>query len=132
MAELADVPGISSALKGGLVVYNETMKKTQLDIPDTLLDEHGVVSPECAAALARNVKRKFGSDIGVGLTGAAGPDPHDGTPMGTIWIGIAYHDEEVKTYKLNLSGSRNANRKRAAKFALYYLIKELKNQDVEN
>ena len=68
----------------------------------TLLSEFGVVSPECAAALARNVKRKFGSDIGIGLTGAAGPDPHDGKPMGTVWIGIAYRDEDVKTYKLDL------------------------------
>ena len=132
MAELADVPGISSSLKGGLVVYDEKMKKDQLEIPATLLDKYGVVSSECAAALARSVKRKFESDIGIGLTGAAGPDPHDGQPMGTVWIGIAYRDEEVKTYKLDLSGSRNANRKRAARFALYYLIKELKKQESEN
>lgn len=128
MAELADVPGISSSLKGGVVVYDEEAKKVQLDIPASLLDEFGVVSPECAAALARNVKRKFGSDIGVGLTGAAGPDPHDGKPLGTVYIGIAFPDEEVKTYKLDLSGSRNANRKRAARFALYYLIQEMKKQ----
>ncbi|MFC5603131.1 competence/damage-inducible protein A [Sporosarcina koreensis] len=132
MAELADVPGISSSLKGGVVVYDEDAKMRQLDIPGTLLDEYGVVSSECATALARNVKRKFGSDIGVGLTGAAGPDPHDGKPVGTVWIGIAFQDEEVKTFKLDLSGSRNANRKRAARFALYYLIKEMKGQLAEN
>jgi len=126
MAELADEPGISSSLKGGVVVYDEAAKKAQLHIPGSLLDEFGVVSPECAAALARNVKLKFGSDIGVGLTGAAGPDPHDGKPVGTVWIGIACLDNEVKTYKLDLSGSRNANRKRAARFALYYLIQEMK------
>lgn len=128
MAELANVPGISSSLKGGMVVYDEEAKKVQLDIPASLLEEFGVVSAECAAALAGNVKRKFGSDIGIGLTGAAGPDPHDGKPVGTVWIGIACRNEEVKTYKLDLSGSRNANRKRAAQFALYYLIKEMKKQ----
>lgn len=128
MAELADEPGISSSLKGGVVVYDETAKKEQLNIPGSLLDEFGVVSPECAAALARNVKRKFGSDIGIGLTGAAGPDPHDGKPVGTVWIGIALQDEKVETYKLDLSGSRNANRKRAARFALYYLIQEMKKR----
>ncbi|WP_252503544.1 competence/damage-inducible protein A [Sporosarcina sp. Marseille-Q4943] len=131
MAELADEPGISSSLKGGVVVYDETAKMNQLDIPASLLDEFGVVSPECAAALAQNVKRKFGSDIGVGLTGAAGPDPHDGKPMGTVWIGIACR-EVVNTFKLSLSGSRNANRKRAARFALYYLIKEMKKRGTEN
>ncbi|WP_432359228.1 competence/damage-inducible protein A [Sporosarcina sp. UB5] len=132
MAELANEPGISSSLKGGMVVYDETTKMEHLDIPDSLLKEYGVVSSRCAAALAQNVKRKFGSDIGVGLTGAAGPDPHDGKPVGIVWIGIAFLDDQVKTFKLDLSGSRNANRKRAAKFALYYLIKEMKGQNNEN
>ncbi|MCM3742900.1 competence/damage-inducible protein A [Sporosarcina luteola] len=129
LGELADVPGISSSLKGGVVVYDEEAKKVQLDIPASLLDEFGVVSPECAAALAQHVKRKFDSDIGIGLTGAAGPDPHDGKPMGTVWIGIALQDGTVETYKLKLSGSRNTNRKRAARFALYYLIQEMNKRE---
>ncbi|GEN81959.1 putative competence-damage inducible protein [Sporosarcina luteola] len=129
MAELANEPGISASLKGGVVVYNEQTKMEQLGIHKALLEEHGVVSPECAAALARNVKQKFGSDIGIGLTGAAGPDPHDGKPMGTVWIGLALKDDEVKTFKLNLSGTRNANRSRAAQFALYYLINEISSYE---
>ena len=69
-----------------------------------------MVSAECAASLAVNVKRKFNTDIGIGLTGAAGPDPHDGKPVGTVWIGIAlpnaetskhisyfYQDQEIQT-----------------------------------
>ncbi|MBE1553394.1 competence/damage-inducible protein A [Sporosarcina limicola] len=125
MAELAGESGISSSLEGGVVVYNERTKTEQLGIDTDLLDEFGVVSAECAAALAANVKRKFGTDIGVGLTGAAGPDPHDGKPSGTVWIGIAMKDMEPETYKLLLSGSRNVNRLRAARFALFYLIKHL-------
>ncbi|MCG7342936.1 competence/damage-inducible protein A [Sporosarcina sp. ACRSL] len=131
MSELADEPGISSSFKGGVVVYDETAKKEQLTISDALLDAYGVVSSECAAALAQNVKRKFNSDIGVGLTGVAGPDPHDGKPVGTVWIGIAFPDD-VKTFKLELSGSRNTNRKRAARFAFYYLIQEMKKRYPEN
>ncbi|HJF31801.1 MAG TPA: competence/damage-inducible protein A [Sporosarcina psychrophila] len=125
MAELAGEPGISSSLEGGLVVYNEKTKTEQLGIEQSLLTEYGVVSAECAAALAVNVKRKFNADIGIGLTGAAGPDSHDGKPVGTVWIGIASANAETETYKLLLSGSRNANRLRAARFALYYLIKYL-------
>ena len=90
-----------------------------------MLDEYGVVSSECAAALAVNVKRKFNTNVGVGITGAAGPDPHDGEPVGTVWIGIASPNAEPETYKLLLSGSRNTNRMRSARFALYYLIKDL-------
>ena len=125
MAELAGEPGISSSLEGGIVVYNEKTKVEQLGIEQSLLAEYGVVSAECAAALAVNVKRTFKTDIGIGLTGAAGPDPHDGKPVGTVWIGIASTNADTETFKLLLSGSRNANRLRAARFALYYLIKHL-------
>ncbi|MDN4607397.1 competence/damage-inducible protein A [Sporosarcina highlanderae] len=126
LSELASEPGISSSLKGGVVVYNEEVKVEQLGIPQSLLDEYGVISSECAEALAVKVKQKFGSDIGIGLTGAAGPSPHDGKPVGTVWIGIALQNGEVSTFKLDLSGNRNTNRRRASQYALYYLIKELK------
>lgn len=125
MAEFANEPGISASLSGGVVVYNEEAKITQLGIRKELLDTHGIVSSECAVALAIGVKRKFGTSVGVGITGAAGPTTHDGKPAGSVWIGIAMKDELPITYKLVLSGSRNANRNRSAKFALYYLIKYL-------
>ena len=132
MSELAGEPGISSSLEGGVIVYNEKTKMEQLDVERSLLNNYGVVSAECAAALAENVKRKFKSDIGIGLTGAAGPDPHDGKPVGTVWIGITSADGITETHKLFLSGSRNANRLRAARFALYYLIKYLTAKESKN
>lgn len=125
MSELGSEPGISASLVGGLVVYNEQAKTEQLGVSQKLLDEHGIVSSECAAALALKVKEKFRTNIGIGITGAAGPTPHDGEPAGTVWIGIVLPNAAPATYKLLLSGSRNANRQRAARFALYYLIKEL-------
>ena len=84
-----------------------------------MLDEYGVVSAECAAALAE-CQTEICADIGVGLTGAAGPDPHDGKPVGTVWIGIANArmQEPGKRISLFLSGSRNTNRRRAARFAI--------------
>ncbi|MFS0574158.1 competence/damage-inducible protein A [Sporosarcina sp. 179-K 3D1 HS] len=131
MAELGKEPGIGVSLEGGVVVYNEQAKVDQLEVDQGLLDEFGIVSSECAAALAVSVKRKFGSSIGVGLTGAAGPEPHDGTPVGTVWIGIVSDDAEMETYKLSLSGSRNANRRRAAFFAIYYLIKHMEKKEAK-
>ena len=125
MAEFANQPGVSEALAGGVIVYNEEAKVNQLGVDQGLLDEYGIVSSECAAALALNVQRKFNSSVGVGITGAAGPTPHDGVPVGTVWIGIALPDAVPATYQLLLSGARNANRVRSARFALYYLIKEL-------
>jgi len=126
MAELANEPGVSSSLLGGLVVYNNDVKVNQLGVGASLLEKYGAVSKECAASLAINAQRKFASSVGVGITGAAGPTPHDGEPVGIVWIGIVLPDESPVTYKLDLSGTRNANRLRAARFALYYLIKQLK------
>ena len=124
MAELATIPGVSAALQGGVVVYNEEMKRQQLDISQDLLERYTVVSAECAAAMASQVKKKFVADIGVGLTGAAGPDAHDGSPAGTIWIGIAL-DDDVYTYKLRLTGQRNKNRLVAVKAAQNFIIQLL-------
>lgn len=125
MGELGNQPGISSSFSGGVIVYDEAAKIEQLGVSEHVLEEYGIVSSECAASLALKVQEKFKSGVGIGITGAAGPTPHDGEPAGTVWIGIALPNKAPATYKLLLSGMRNANRQRAVKFALYYLIKEL-------
>lgn len=76
-SELAEIPGASGTLVGGVVTYAEQTKIEQLGISEQLLTEFGVVSSECAAAMAFNVREKFGTHIGIGLTGAAGPEAHD-------------------------------------------------------
>ncbi|WP_107839499.1 competence/damage-inducible protein A [Metasolibacillus meyeri] len=124
-SELAEVSGVSGTLVGGVVTYNQQMKTEQLGIAPELFAEYGVVSSECAAAMAQSVRAKFGTNIGVGLTGAAGPDTHGGQPAGTVWIGISVEGQEVQTYKLQLSGMRNTNRLRAVKFTCSYLLRLL-------
>lgn len=130
-SELAEIPGVSGALVGGVVTYTEQAKVTQLGIEKSLLDKYGVVSSECAAAMAKNVRGKFGTDIGVGLTGAAGPESHDGQPAGTVWIGICIGDDEPITRKLQLNGMRNTNRIRAVKLAFSYLMRKLAEKGYE-
>lgn len=124
MAELAKNSGVGAALQGGAVVYNEHMKVKQLGIDRAYLDKYTVVSKECAEAMAIAVAEKYEADIGVGLTGAAGPDAHDGSPAGTIWIGIKFH-EHVRSYELNLGKKRNVNRLITVKNALYRIIQLL-------
>ncbi|SIT67062.1 competence/damage-inducible protein A [Edaphobacillus lindanitolerans] len=123
MSELAEQPGISAAMAGGVVTYTAEAKTAQLGIPADFLEEHGVVSEETAAAMASSVLAKFSTDFGVGLTGAAGPDPHGGQPGGTVWIAIARRGGTMETKKLLLSGMRNTNRIRAVKSALHTLIR---------
>ncbi|MEB2298045.1 competence/damage-inducible protein A [Lysinibacillus xylanilyticus] len=127
-SELAEIPGVGDALVGGVVTYTEEAKIKQLGISKELLTTHGIVSSECAAAMASAVRQKFDTDIGIGLTGAAGPTAHDHQPVGTVWIGIAIGDEQPITYLLHLSGMRNTNRLRAAKFTCHYLMQLLEER----
>lgn len=123
-SELAEISGVSGTLVGGFVTYTEQAKIDQLGIEKELLEKFGVVSSECAAAMAVNARKLMGTDIGIGLTGAAGPEPHDGQPAGTIWIGFSIGDTLV-TRKLELSGMRNTNRLRAVKYTCSYLMRLL-------
>lgn len=124
-SELAEVSGVAAALAGGMITYTEKVKIEQLGVAAQIIEKHGVVSSECAADMARKVRQKFGTDIGVGLTGVAGPGSQDGIPQGTVWIGICIADNPPLTYRLQLSGSRNTNRLRAVKFTFSYLMREL-------
>lgn len=124
-SELAEISGVSGTLVGGVVTYTEQAKVEQLSISKALLDQYSVVSSECAAAMALQVKEKFQTDIGVGLTGVAGPASHGNQPAGTVWVAICIGQEQPLTYQLQLSGSRNTNRLRAVKFTYSYLMREL-------
>lgn len=128
LSELAEIPGVSSTLVGGVVTYTEEAKIKQLSIDPLLIEQYGVVSKECVEAMAEQVRLKFGTSIGIGLTGAAGPETHGGQPAGTIWIGISIEGQNVETYKLQLSGMRNTNRLRAVKFTFSYLMRLLKEK----
>jgi nicotinamide-nucleotide amidase len=125
-SELANIAGVSSVLIGGVVTYTEVAKTEQLGVATSLIHDHGVVSEAVAIDMALRVKEKFGTDIGVGLTGAAGPEPHGDQPAGTVWIGLAIGDHPPVSYRLQLNSSRNINRLRAVKFAFHYIVKQLK------
>lgn len=124
-SELAEISGVSGTLVGGVVMYTEQAKIDQLGISRELLDEYGVVSEECATAMAKSVRAKFGTNIGVGLTGAAGPLAHGGEPVGSVWVAIAFGDGDIVTKHMHLTGMRNTNRIRSVKLTLSLLMQEM-------
>jgi len=63
-----------------------------LGVPQATLDGPGVVSEECAREMAAGARRIFGADVAVGLTGAAGPEPHGGQPPGQVWVALDAED----------------------------------------
>jgi nicotinamide-nucleotide amidase len=124
-SEITSLPGASAVLKGGVVCYQDEIKKKVLSVREDTLKQHSAVSEQCALELAENVRTLFASDIGISFTGVAGPDDLDGKKAGTVWIGLAIKDRPAKAFLLNLAGGRNGNRKRTAKYGWHYLLKEL-------
>ena len=86
---ITDIPGASAALKGGVVVYTNEAKHLLLGIPVETLDKYGAVSFEVAAELAERVRRKLGADLGVGITGLAGPDGDGVHEVGTVFLSLS-------------------------------------------
>lgn len=86
---ITDIPGASAALRGGVVVYTNDAKHLLLGIPTETLDKYGAVSREVAAELAERVRLKLGADLGVGVTGLAGPDGDGVHPVGTVFVSLS-------------------------------------------
>ncbi|MBT9161205.1 MAG: CinA-like protein [Dehalococcoidia bacterium] len=84
---LTDVPGSSDYFKGGLVAYSNEMKVT-FGVALDLITQHGAVSSPVAEAMAVAARSCLGADIGIGITGIAGPEQIEGKPIGTVYIGI--------------------------------------------
>ena len=91
---MTDLPGSSAVFRGGIVSYTDGVKADVLGVPQGLLDRYGAVSPQVAEAMARGAKAALGCDIAISSTGIAGPDTDDrGTPVGLVYLGLAYEDK---------------------------------------
>jgi nicotinamide-nucleotide amidase len=88
-ARLTDVPGASRSFVGGVVSYATRVKVAVLEVPEAVVERHGVVSRECAVAMAQGVRTRLGATWGLATTGVAGPDEQDGHPVGTVWIAVS-------------------------------------------
>jgi nicotinamide-nucleotide amidase len=121
---ISRISGASQVLQGGIVCYTNEIKEQQLGVPREVLDRHGAVSEETARWLALSIRQKFNADLGVSITGVAGPTQQEAKPVGLVYVGLADGDGE-KVFPLHLSGQRQVIQERAAKMALYYLIKQV-------
>jgi len=100
----------------------DDVKAQELGVPSDVLERHGAVSAEVAVAMAQGVRRRLGSDLGVGITGIAGPGA-DGTvkPIGLTYIAAASGDEE-RCQRFMFGGDRRSNREQASEAALKLLL----------
>jgi PncC family amidohydrolase len=124
VSTLAEVPGASASLRGGLVAYATEVKTSVLGVDDGIVARHGVVSAECAAAMATRACALFGSSVAVATTGVAGPDRQEGKPPGTVFVAVA-EPSGVCSRRLSLSGTRDEIRRATTAEALRLLEETL-------
>lgn len=120
---IAEVPGASAVLRGGLIVYATDLKSALADVPEDVLDRYGAVSPETARALAEGAALRCEADVGIGLTGVAGPDTQEGHAVGTVFLGLCSPGTTTFSVGLSLSGDRPEIRSAACTEALRMLAK---------
>ena len=125
-AALANTPGASGMLQGGVVAYQNPVKSALLGVPPELLDAVGSVDGEVAAAMAAGARQACSADVGISTTGVAGPEPHDGKPVGTVFIGVAT-GQGSRWFQYGFSGDRQAIREQACSAALARLLAVVEN-----
>jgi nicotinamide-nucleotide amidase len=122
---ITDIPGSSAYFSDGVVTYSNEAKMRLLGVPADVLQTCGAVSSECASAMAKGVRNASGSDLGVAVTGIAGPDGgNDEKPVGTVYISLAAADG-CWTKRFQFSGSRDQVRVMTAWTALDWLRRYL-------
>ena len=113
-------------MRGALVAYSDELKIAHAGVPPALIERHGAVSPEVAQALAEGARTRLGADVGVGVTGIAGPA--GGTPekpVGLVCLSVAAPRGASLTHSVTLPGSRADVRDRATTVALHMVRRVL-------
>ncbi|HEX9877535.1 MAG TPA: nicotinamide-nucleotide amidohydrolase family protein [Gammaproteobacteria bacterium] len=122
---ITDVAGSSAWFGWGVVSYSNAAKASLLGVPETLLAAHGAVSEPVVKAMAEAARRSGGADLGVGISGIAGPDgATPGKPVGTVWVAWASGDGTRAEHRL-FAGDRDAVRRQSVALALCGLLAEL-------
>jgi nicotinamide-nucleotide amidase len=126
-AAVTAVPGASASYLGGFVTYATELKQTLLGVPAELVEQYGVVSGECARAMAEGCRAVTGATYAVATTGVAGPDLQEGKPVGTVYVGVAGPDG-VTAVSMELVGDRHQIQDRACREALAALCAILRRE----
>ncbi len=121
---ITSVPGSSDVFLGGVIAYHNEIKRDVLGVRQSDIDNFGAVSEQVALQMASGVRQRIGSDVGVSITGIAGPG--GGTaekPVGLVWVAV--HGAEGKARRLHAGGDRGEIRQRAVQAALEMLRRTL-------
>lgn len=124
--KMTDISGSSDVFFGSIVSYSNSVKENLLGIKSTVLENHGAVSAETAEMMAENIRNLTGADIGIGVTGIAGP--YGGSPekpVGTVYIAISFNNRVKVEHFVFTGGDRGTIRERTAKRAIIIAEQEV-------
>lgn len=124
-AAIANVPGASGTLVGGIISYNNQIKTELLGVDDALLREQGAVCAAVAEQMASGAASRLNTDYALSTTGVAGPEPHQGKAVGTVFIGV-HTPQRTWAEEFKLSGNRDQIRQATVVAALSMLARALK------
>jgi len=125
-ARICDQPGASDYFLGGSVAYSNSVKIQQLNVTAELIESHGAVSNQVAAAMAEAARERFGADFGVGITGVAGPDGGtEDKPVGLVWFAVA-SNAGCDVRSVQIPGGRADVRERSTTIAMHLLHRALR------
>ncbi len=119
---ITEVPGSSAYLRGGIVAYADDVKRSSLGVTREVLAAYGAVSAQVALAMAEGVRLALGTDLGVAVTGVAGPDGgSEAKPVGLVYVAVAgLGAPDVRRFLW--VGDRSANKRSSAEAALAMLF----------
>jgi nicotinamide-nucleotide amidase len=125
-ARLTDPPGASEYVRGGIVAYSDDAKVSLAGVAAELISGHGAVSAEVALALAEGARSRLGAEVGVGVTGIAGPGGgSEEKPVGLVWLSVAAGEQAPLTRSVHLPGGRADVRDRATTVAMHLIRRAL-------
>ncbi len=130
-ARLAERPGSSAYLLGGVITYADEAKVDQLGADPALIERHGAVSPEVAAAMAAGAVERFGATVSIAITGIAGPGGgSEEKPVGTVCWCVQRSDGTRMARSARLPGDRAEVRDRSTTIAMHMLRRALRGEDL--
>jgi PncC family amidohydrolase len=121
------VPGASRYYVGGVISYSNLAKEVELNVPHELIEERGAVSGEVARAMAEGVRARFGVELGVAVTGIAGPEgATPGKPVGTHYVAVSLRGRPERVEHRVLGHDREGNKAAAAMLAIELALEEVR------
>lgn len=122
---LTEVPGSSAYLRGGVVAYADDVKRKQLGVPAAVLAAHGAVSAQVAVAMAAGIRERLGTDLGVAVTGVAGPDGGSrAKPVGLVYVAVVGL-APATVRRFVWPGDRSSNKRDSARAAIEMLLERV-------